>query len=200
MSNFIVIEVMMKKIIIAGLLIVNIGQVMAADSLSILASVAAQAESLQTGTACFKYQSREKTDANSHNSVDQVVASGDAQSSRKGYVCDFPGCEKEYSNRGNLNIHKRKHFGVRPFSCNECGKTFDRQNNCNRHTLSHRDERPFKCDICNQPFKRQDHLKNHKKMHREKQTRLLLNSSGELYCTRSFLLKESSNKHSSKNP
>lgn len=34
------------------------------------------------------------------------------------FHCDF--CENKYNTRSNLEVHIRKHFGVKPFKCNIC--------------------------------------------------------------------------------
>ena len=52
---------------------------------------------------------------------------------KKKYICTHPGCGKEYSEKGNLTVHQRKHSGHQPFKCNHCSKKFSSIGNRNDH-------------------------------------------------------------------
>ena len=48
---------------------------------------------------------------------------------KKEFACPFPGCEKKFTERFNLNIHYRVHTGERPFECKIChNEYYDRAN------------------------------------------------------------------------
>ena len=49
------------------------------------------------------------------------------------FHCEFPGCDKKYNTRSNLEVHVRKHLGVRPFVCNNCGKQYISKWNMAKH-------------------------------------------------------------------
>ena len=49
--------------------------------------------------------------------------------------------------------HERRHKGIRPFVCLECGKGFTVKHSLQAHTKSmHEENRPFSCPICGKTF------------------------------------------------
>lgn len=63
----------------------------------------------------------------------------------KPYVCDFPGCNRAFTQSGQLKTHQRLHTGERPFSCsfNGCQMRFT---HANRHCPDHPFEALKRCD------------------------------------------------------
>jgi len=110
----------------------------------------------------------------------------------KPYVCNV--CNKKYSFRGSLSLHRRKHSGsrfhcltclrnftqkstlqyhmlavhkrVRDNVCGICGlKSFSRATDCRRHMRSHIDSRPYVCTNCSRGFREKCHLLVHQRIH-----------------------------------
>lgn len=73
--------------------------------------------------------------------------------------CDF--CKKEFTHAGDLNKHRRKHTGEKPYECNQCQRKFAHASNLARHQRVHSGERPFVCPKCARTFTRRDKLAIH---------------------------------------
>ena len=89
-----------------------------------------------------------------------IIETKNKQCKKKFYVCDFPGCGREFSRRFNLKMHQAIHNPKRerPFICDKCGKSFCRIYELRRHEVVHSKERKFVCEYCNQKFSRKDPL------------------------------------------
>ncbi|ORX61034.1 hypothetical protein BCR36DRAFT_5638 [Piromyces finnis] len=92
-----------------------------------------------------------------------IVETKAKQCKKKFYVCDFPGCGREFSRRFNLKMHQAIHNPKRerPFICDKCGKSFCRIYELRRHEVVHSKERKFVCEYCQQKFSRKDPLLRH---------------------------------------
>ncbi|OZC06401.1 zinc finger, C2H2 type [Onchocerca flexuosa] len=79
---------------------------------------------------------------------------------KKLFKCDV--CSRRY----DMNVHKRRHIGEKPFKCKVCGKEFSDVRSLNRHNSIHVLEKPFKCIRCGKDFALLRHLKKHdRKVH-----------------------------------
>jgi len=89
--------------------------------------------------------------------------------SDKKYKCEFQGCCKEFSQKGNLKRHSNTHTGERYFICDfeGCNKLFSQSNHLKRHYNMHTGERPYKCNFegCNKAFSQSLDLKKHYNIH-----------------------------------
>ncbi|CAG8670392.1 7004_t:CDS:2 [Funneliformis mosseae] len=79
----------------------------------------------------------------------------------KPHICDYLGCGRGFSQKNNLIVHRKGHEGKKPYECKECGKKFAQRIHLNEHGKKHNGKRPFYCKICDQKFKQKIHLKKH---------------------------------------
>ncbi|CAB3364758.1 Hypothetical predicted protein [Cloeon dipterum] len=99
-------------------------------------------------------------DAVEHQSKMEASPSSSQQlRTTKELCCEF--CSKVFHHMGDLNKHRRKHTGERPYPCHECDRRFSHISNLLRHSKIHSGERPFKCDSCQRSFNRSDKLMSH---------------------------------------
>ncbi|XP_067666528.1 zinc finger protein 676-like [Haliotis asinina] len=75
-------------------------------------------------------------------------------------------CGKIYSNQSNLNRHRLKHTGERPYSCSQCGLKFADKSILKNHVQNiHVGTRPFLCQVCGKRFKTRTHVERHTRGH-----------------------------------
>ena len=75
-------------------------------------------------------------------------------------------CEKTYYNESQLIDHERKHTGLKPFTCDNCGKSYDRKSTLNKHVKIHEpkseeSKEKHMCEVCFKIFSRKRRLKEH---------------------------------------
>ena len=79
------------------------------------------------------------------------------------YLCTM--CNKRFTLRGNLNVHKRIHTEEKPFVCTVCDKRFTHGGSLSHHKRIHTGEKPFVCTVCDKRFTWKGTLKVHKRIH-----------------------------------
>ncbi|XP_054163841.1 zinc finger protein 43-like [Oppia nitens] len=98
--------------------------------------------------------------------MDQLIYN----SNRNVYKCDYNGCVYECKSLSNLNQHKRRHIGDKPFKClvEDCLSSFVTKSELKTHNINiHSNEYPFIChlDGCLEAFKTKERLKCHTFIH-----------------------------------
>jgi uncharacterized Zn-finger protein len=102
-------------------------------------------------SSCLAVNVASKSEA---NKVDTTVSGR-----KKRISCEF--CGKVFNHTGDLNKHRRKHTGERPYPCPQCHKKFSHASNLLRHQKIHSGEMPHQCPTCARRFSRKDKMVNH---------------------------------------
>ncbi|XP_041373672.1 uncharacterized protein LOC121386739 [Gigantopelta aegis] len=79
------------------------------------------------------------------------------------HICDL--CGKQFKQLCHLKVHKRIHFGEKPYLCEYCGKRFLDSGIRNRHVRIHTGEKPHQCSVCTKSFIDSGSLQKHLAMH-----------------------------------
>ncbi|XP_050438560.1 zinc finger protein 354A-like isoform X1 [Adelges cooleyi] len=78
----------------------------------------------------------------------------------RGYQCDI--CGRSFSEKRNVDDHRRIHTGERPFVCETCGKSFAQRSSMKIHWKQmHESIKSHKCQYCEKSFIRRCHLVAH---------------------------------------
>ncbi len=85
------------------------------------------------------------------------------------FICEHPGCHKEYSTKFALRRHVYSHSGVKAFACNQCSKRFALEQYLTEHMFVHTKAKPFVCGIggCPEAFRQRGKLCLHRMTHKE---------------------------------
>lgn len=79
-----------------------------------------------------------------------------------GTKCRF--CDRQFYDRGNLNVHERTHTGELPFQCTYCSRAFNTSTTLKIHIMAHHeDNRPLLCTLCGKRFINNQKLNLHTK-------------------------------------
>ncbi|XP_050529940.1 uncharacterized protein LOC126899272 isoform X1 [Daktulosphaira vitifoliae] len=78
----------------------------------------------------------------------------------RGYRCDI--CGRSFSEKRNVDDHRRIHTGERPFVCETCGKSFAQRSSMKIHWKQmHESIKSHRCQYCSMSFVRRCHLVAH---------------------------------------
>jgi KRAB domain-containing zinc finger protein len=105
--------------------------------------------------ACDKCDKRFSTkhEAQRHRSAHTVS---------KPFMCDVDGCEKRFTAKDNVLVHKRTvHEKVRKYRCEHCDRAFAGSTELMRHRRLHTGERPYVCKECAKTFVRRACARTH---------------------------------------
>ena len=87
-------------------------------------------------------------------------------SGEKRFRCTHDGCSYATDRKFNLTVHMRTHVEQKPFKCPICEKEFTQKNNLERHLLTHETDTPrFECEICHKTFAHKESLAVHMNEH-----------------------------------
>uniref|UniRef100_A0A0L8HA89 C2H2-type domain-containing protein n=1 Tax=Octopus bimaculoides TaxID=37653 RepID=A0A0L8HA89_OCTBM len=109
------------------------------------------------------------------------------------YYCDI--CDKSFSQRGSVTMHKHIHTEEKPYHCDICSKPFSGNHVLTKHRHihtskklyhcdNHTEEKPYHCDICGESF---SEMSIHKRSHTDTSTfiqerNLIIVISMQPYC------------------
>lgn len=135
------------------------------EGLSLLAQVIDKSKDV--GDTSHGGPSHVTSDENKRSCLQGNAESKQERDGRKGLIhqtkktvcCEF--CGKVFSHTGDLNKHRRRHTGERPYPCPQCTKCFSHASNLLRHQKIHSGETPYQCPTCARRFSRKDKMVNH---------------------------------------
>ena len=86
----------------------------------------------------------------------------------KKYPCLIAGCNRAFTYSKDRLSHYRRHFGEKPYPCDECTQQFADPRDLKDHKSKHSSAKPHKCHLCSQRYKLPHHLKHHIASHTNK--------------------------------
>jgi KRAB domain-containing zinc finger protein len=89
-------------------------------------------------------------------------------------------CPISFTTVWNLRTHEKKHLGTNNFVCKKCGKNLSTKIALNDHMTVHTGERPHKCDKCGLSFKRTTNVWRHRKKYSGKKVTGKSRDTGDL--------------------
>ena len=84
----------------------------------------------------------------------------------KPFPCPYPGCDKGFVTKEQLNNHETTHTKSRKYKCDQCGKAFAVKSALTTHiTAVHEEKKTHRCDMCGKAFADSSNLSKHKQTH-----------------------------------
>ena len=77
------------------------------------------------------------------------------------YRCDYPGCEKAFTELRNLQDHQNMHKNLKPYICEFCNLAFRHRAALRQHRMRHTEPEKHKCEICMECFVTNQSLRKH---------------------------------------
>ncbi|KAF5286601.1 hypothetical protein FQR65_LT12510 [Abscondita terminalis] len=74
-------------------------------------------------------------------------------------------CAKYFYRKNNLQLHMKRHLGIKPYLCEFCQKSFFTKQKLDEHKNTHTGESPIKCSMCDESFRRYSNLVQHRNHH-----------------------------------
>ena len=124
-------------------------------------------------------------------------------SENKQFECEYDGCDRKYTSKGNLKTHVKSHEGQFNYQCDydECDKAFITSYRLKVHRRVHTGEKPFLCekDDCDKSFNTKYRLSAHQRLHTGNTFNCEFDKCSKQFTTRSDL-KKHSRKHTGEKP
>lgn len=129
--------------------------------------------------------------------------SSDMDQDDKQFECEYDGCERRYSSKGNLKTHLKTHEGKFNYQCDfdDCDKAFLTSYRLKLHRRVHTGEKPYLCenDGCDKSFNTKYRLSAHKRLHTGDTFNCEFVRCSKQFTTRSDL-KKHTRKHTGERP
>lgn len=97
------------------------------------------------------------------NNVKRHSPKSNILKNQKLYSCTE--CEKIFTKKSILTVHRRKHLGNKPYQCTECQKSFWKKYFLTGHLQTHFRERAYHCTACDKRFWRKSIFAGHLRIH-----------------------------------
>lgn len=109
----------------------------------------------------FNFSSAQR-EVGTDGETSSTVNSGEESETKK-HQCSV--CQKRFTRKQHLDLHRRVHSGEKPFSCTVCNRTFALKGTLEVHMRTHTGERPYCCPICKKTFTQTSALNSHRRTH-----------------------------------
>ncbi len=100
-----------------------------------------------------------------HSERGQPDEDGGKHTEEKPLQCDV--CDRTFTRKANLKLHKVVHTVKKLLKCDQCDKTFATSQKLKVHALRHGKDMPFHCETCGRKYVTAHELRRHQKRHSE---------------------------------
>ena len=126
-----------------------------------------------------------------------------ASNENKHFECEYDGCDRKYTSKGNLKTHLKFHEGKFNYQCDfeDCDKAFLTSYRLKVHRRVHTGEKPYPCeeDGCDKSFNTKYRLNAHHRLHTGDTFNCEYEKCSKQFTTRSDL-KKHARKHTGEKP